>query len=442
MKRAPLLKIATLCTVMISHATWAGSFGIYDPRSQSMGGAAVAVGSVDMAAGHNPALLGLYNEDEDTTLNGRYYLPYALGSLSEVAIDAIDLIDEELDVMFDEALSRYNATPNPANAALVSTAATDLEQGLEGIANRDIAFSAFVAAISISEPSKKGGGAFYLGSRIEGGGASYVPDDDLALFKEYIKALDNVAAGGDWRDVNCDVFNLEPDSSGDIICRNYDSLPPSLRDPLDVIESSARIRGLVINEAAVSAAWGFDMDRMRVAIGVTPKVMQVRVFDEVRNVSDKTVNTSLTFKPHLMFNADIGIAIDFDMGVRLAYVGKDLFTRNFSSGEGNEPIKLNAKHRMGIGYIQPNWQIGLDYDMQVATPYDKEKTGQLLSLGGEYMLFKHLALRAGYRYDTDNNLPAVSSIGIGTHWLRTYLNISYQTSQQERGAGLQLGFAF
>lgn len=440
--RAPLLKTASLSAAIISTTAAAGGFGTYDPRSQAMGGTAVAIGSVDMAAGHNPALLGLYDEDEDKSRNGRYYLPYAVGTLAEVAMDAIDILDQELDIVFDESLDLYNDNPNQANAAIASQAASNLEQGLKDIANRDITFSAFIPIISVAEPSKKGGGAFYLGSRIEGGGVSYVPDDDIELFDEYVAALDNVANGGDWRDVNCDVFNLEPDANGDIICSQYDSAPPALRDPFDEIDSNAHIRGLIINEAAVAAAWGFDLDRMRIAIGVTPKAMQVRVFDEYRDVNDEEVETSFTFKPHLMFNADIGIAIEFDMGVRLAYVGKDLFTRNFATGPGQETIKLNSKHRMGIGYIQPSWQIGLDYDMQAGTPNATEQTGQFLSLGGEYTLFNRVALRAGYRYDADNKLPAVTSFGIGANWLRTFINLSYQSSKEEQGAGFQLGFAF
>lgn len=439
---APLFKTIPLLAAIISTGAAAGNFGTYDPRSQSMGGAAVAVGSVDMAAGHNPALLGLYNEDEDKSQNGRYYLPYAVGNIASVAFDAIDLLDQELDITLDETFDRYNANPNPENAAAASQAATDLEIGLQDIANRDITFSAFLPLISVAEPSRKGGGAFYVGTRIEGGGISFVPDDDLDLFQEYVVALDNVASGGDWRDQNCDVFNLQPNANGDIICTEYDSAPPSLRDPFDEVESFARISGLIINEAAVAMAWGFDFERMRIAIGATPKVMQVQAFDELRDVSDEAVDTSVTFKPHLMFNADLGLAIEWDMGIRLAYVGKDLITRNFAISSNQKPLKLNSKHRIGVGYIQPNWQLGLDYDLQAGTPSATEQTGQFLSMGAEYTAFKRLALRAGYRYDTQSNLPGVTSLGIGARWVRTQLNISYQKSTQERGAGLQLGFSF
>ena len=417
----------------ISSSAIAGSFGIYDPRSQAMAGTAVAIGSVGMAAGHNPALLGLYNQDEDKSRNGHYYLPYAVANVSQVAIDSLELIEDELDIAFDNALIIYNNNPQQGNAAAVSTAAQNLEDGLVGIANKDFSFNAFIPLIAVSEPSKKGGGGFYLGSRIEGGGRSYIPDDDIELFEDYVEALDNVANGGYWRDVHPELFNADEDY--------IEFAPPPLNDPFDQIESSADLRGLIINEAAVAGALGYDFDRMRVAVGVTPKAMQVRVFDESREVSNDSLEVENGSKPHLMFNADIGVAIEFDSGVRLAYVGKDLFSRSFTSSTG-AIIELNTKHRMGLAYLTPKWQIGMDYDMQVNVPTANEQAGQFLSLGGEYRLFQRYTLRAGYRYDTENQLPAATSIGVGAHWGPVYLNASYLRSADEQGGGLQLGFAF
>ena len=428
MKQAlPLLFSFMSCTV------FAGGFGTYDPRSQAMGGAAVAVGSVGMAAGHNPALLGLYDEDEDKSRNGHYYLPFAVGSLSQVAIDSLELLDDKLDIAFDNALITYNNNPTPNAASHVSSAALKLENGLKDIANQDISFNSFISLIAVAEPSKKGGGGFYLGSRIEGGGRSYIPDDDIELFEDYVEALDNVANGGYWMDVHPELFNAEEGYT--------ENAPPPLNDPFDQIESSADLRGLIINEAAVAGALGFDFDRMRVAIGITPKAMQVRVFDESREVSNDNLEVENSSEPHLMFNADIGVAIDFESGVRLAYVGKDLFSRSFTSSAG-AIIELNTKHRMGLAYLTEQWQIGMDYDMQLNVPNASEKTGQFLSFGGEYTLFNHYDLRLGYRYDTDNQLPAATTLGIGGHWGPVYLNASYLKSAEEQGGGLQLGFAF
>jgi hypothetical protein len=320
-----------------------------------------------------------------------------------------------------------------SNAGDVSLAASKLENGLLDIANKDINFSLFTAFISVAEPGPQGGGGFYLGSRIEGGGRSYIPDSDIELFEDYIEALDNVAAGGYWRDVHPALFNADP---------NYvDFEPPPLNDPFDQISSRADLRGLIITEAAVAGAWAYDIDKMRVSLGVTPKAMQVRVFDESREVSNEDLKTTNDIKPYHMFNADIGVAIAFDNGIRVAYAGKDLFSRTFNTDAG-QTVHLNTKHRMGVGLVKPTWQVGFDYDMQKEEAKATESTGQFLSLGAEYTLFGFLDLRAGYRYDTDDLVAAATTVGLGLHWRWLQANMSYLTSKEDKGAALQIGFAF
>ena len=433
--------ISLLSMALLSTSALAGNFGVYDPRSQAMGGAAVAIGSVDMAAGHNPALLGLYDDEEDKSRNGRYFLPYAVGSVSQIGIDGYEIVDDELDVRFDEALENYNndalrdasLVASQTLASEVGRTAADLEEALTKIANKDISFSLFMPLIAVSEPSRKTGGGFYLGTRIEAGGRSTIPDEDITLFENYISAIENVAGGGFWRDINPELFNADASYT--------DFAPPPLNDPFNEITSRADIVALMINEAVVASGWGVDYEGMRVAVGITAKAMQIRVFDESRQVSGDEFEISNDSKPHVMFNADIGIALHFDNGIRVGYTGKDLFSRTFESA-ANSKVKLSTKHRFGLGYIKPNWQLGLDYDIKASEPLSLEEPGRFLSLGGEYSLFKKLHLRAGYRYDSNNTLPAATSLGIGIEGLRTSTNISYFTSSDEKGVGLQFGFAF
>ncbi len=433
--------IGLLSAVLFSASTLAGNFGVYDPRSQAMGGAAVAIGSVDMATGHNPALLGLYDEEEDESRNGRYFLPYAVGSISQIGIDGYEIVNDELDIQFDNALEDYNndalrdgsLLASQTLAREVARTAADLEEALINIANKDISFSLFMPLIAVSEPSRKTGGGFYLGTRIEAGGRSTVPDEDIALFQSYINAIENVAEGGFWRDVSPELFNADESYT--------DFAPPPLNDPFNEITSRADIVALMINEAAVASGWGADYEGMRVAIGVTAKAMQIRIFDESRQVSGDEFEISNDSKPHMMFNADIGIALHFDNGIRVGYTGKDLFSRTFDSASGSQ-VKLSTKHRFGLGYIKPNWQLGIDYDIKASEPLSLEQPGRFMSLGGEYSLFKHLHLRAGYRYDSNNIIAATTSLGIGIDGLRTSTNLSYMTSSDEKGVGLQFGFAF
>ncbi|MDZ7923235.1 MAG: conjugal transfer protein TraF [Marinagarivorans sp.] len=426
-------KILPALLAILYQPALAGSFSVYDARSQAMGGASVAVGSTAMAMGHNPALLGLGDEDEDDSKNGRYSLPYVAGNLSQAALDALNILDDELDVNFDNALDNFNTHEDPSQTIAIATAARDAGQALEkeliDVANEEINFNVFVGLISVSEPAEQGGGGFYLGSRIIGGGRSYIPDADITLYHDYVEALDNIAQGGDWR-ANAELFDYEEPYN--------ESVPPSFKD-LDTT-SRADIRGLIINEAAVSTAWGFELDAMRVAIGATPKAMYVRVFDESREISSDELEIGSNIQSHRMFNVDLGVAIELENGVRIGYTAKDVISRTFTTDK-NQTVRLETKHRIGAAYIRPQWQIGADLDMQEQHAFATERTGQYLALGGEYNLLNYIDLRAGYQYDTLGEHPGVISAGLGVRLGNTLIDASYRTSSEEKGAALQLSFA-
>lgn len=457
MKRA--LPFFLLC--FTSHFSLAGSFGVYDARSQAMGGASVAIGSVDLAAGHNPSLLALYNEDEDKSRNGRAYFFPIVGSVSEVGIDGYELLADELDIAFSDALAEYNGVnigvddftlwderdANAASlAATASNAASRLEQGLSEVANKNISFSLFLPIIAIAEPSKKGGGGFYVGTRVEAGGKSSVPDEDIELFRNYVDALDNVAEGNDFQTINPNLFDGHP------ACDRVDPnptctplTPRPLTDPFNTVTARGDIIVLMINEIAVASAWGVDYDNMRFAAGITPKAMQVRIFDESRSVSRDALEITNDSEAYLLFNADIGLALEFDNGIRVGYTGKDLFSRTFESTAGNN-VKLSTKHRLGLGYVRPKWQLGIDYDIKTGEPLSEEKPGKFISIGGEYSLLNNqrynLHLRAGYRYDTNGAIPEATSFGLGLDIWSIHMSASYLTSSDEQGAGLQIGYGF
>lgn len=439
---------------LLSPTAFAGSFGVYDARSQAMGTAAVAVGDVGMATGHNPALLGLFDEDEDKSRNGRYYLPSIVGSHNDAALQFYKFFErDKRDSAFDEALNGYNLPiGTPANfddlsddqkgqiatdlrqywAGVAGAAAADLEDALIKVANKEIRAQAFASLVSVAEPGKLGGAGFYLGMRTEVGGKSDIPDEDITLANRYVESLQNIANGGRWDAVNQDLFNVLDQYDGDL---------PPLRDPYDTVTSNAIIHRIHISEVAVAGAKGFEFESMRVAIGATPKVMHVRVVDESRTVSNDDFEVQNTSRPYLTFNVDIGAAIHFDSGFRLGYTGKDLVTKSYTTDIGYE-VKLNTKHRLGMAYIKPRWQIGMDYDMKPNTPVSAEGAGQFLALGGEASILTGLHLRAGYQYDTNGNIPATTSLGLGFNIGRFEGNLSYEKSEDTQGAGLQWGFIF
>jgi hypothetical protein len=441
---APCLRITCfLASTLVAEFAYGANFGIYDARSHAMAGTAVAAGSPLMAAGYNPAILALGSEDEDKSHNGRYVFPSATANLAQVALDALDVVDKELDIVFDLALDEYNARASTENsvgateaAVGAASAARDLEAALIDLANKAIYGQSFAPVIAISEPGNRSGGAFYLANRIEAGGRSFVPDADIALFKNYVAALEHVGRGGDWRDYR-DIFDDER-IDGSL----YDEdPPPPLRDPFDDISSRADFSGLIINEVAVAGAWALDLPRIRVAAGFTPKVMQIRVFDKSREVDDEELNLNTSFKQHLQFNLDIGWLIAFDNGLKVGYSGKDLVTRAYSTDIGTR-VKLESKHRLGMAFAYDSGEIGFDFDMKKNQPVRSEGVTQMLSLGLEHRLIKALALRCGYAWDLEGNRDPVAAAGLGLRLWRLEWDLSYQRSDDEQGASFQTSWMF
>jgi hypothetical protein len=175
------------------------------------------------------------------------------------------------------------------------------------------------------------------------------------------------------------------------------------------------------------------------------------------NVSSNTVNAQLnefedTKSTHITFNADFGIAAIIAKHYRVGIAVKDTFAKDFTTQQSADPVtglarpdlvvKLHPRSRMGVGYVNDYFSLGLDYDLQESTPMANEAPSQDLSLGAEYRLFDGLALRLGYRQDQTGLRENASSAGIGYRWRRFVMDLAYSESADMKAGGLQLGWTF
>ena len=430
-----------LCAAQAPTAS-AIDYGIYDARALAMGGTVVAVGTTSQAAYYNPALLAFHDGDEDKTRDGRTYFPTMVAQAANTVDSAISAANDHLDTELSNAVNAFNGQFNSANAGLVANASRDLRSVLDKIANKDLTFDAFVG-LSVSEPSDHEGGAFYLGVRAIGAGSSKVSQTDLALLDEYISAMDQIAGGATLAAVAAAHPTLV-NANGQLI------------DPTTNLTSSADVSALAISEWGLALAKEFTFWGQAVSFGVTPKMMRVDAyrdnanFNNVANVStDQFSNTKST---HMTFNADFGIAATFFEHYRLSFAVKDAFAKDFTTKQAVDPItglarpdlvvKLHPRSRMGVGYVNESFSLGLDYDLAPSTPIATEAPSQDLSLGAEYQVFNSLALRLGYRQDQTGLRGNVMSGGLGYHWRRFVADIAYSQSSDMKGGGLQLGWTF
>ncbi len=421
-------------------------YGVFDARALAMGGTTLAVGNTSQAQYYNPALLAFHSGDEDKTRDGRTYFPTLVVQATDTVDAAVDAVDEELDTKLSNTITAYNSQQTSANAAGVASSSADLRDVLDKIANKDVAINSFFG-LSVSEPSEREGGAFYLGARVIGAGTSSVTETDLNLLDDYIAAAEALAAGATPQAVAAQYPHLA-NANG------------TLRDLTPTLSSSADVSALAISEWGMAAAKEISVWGQAVSFGITPKLMRVDAYRDqanFNNVRSNTVDAQLdefenTKSTHITFNADFGIAAIIAKHYRVGIAIKDTFAKDFTTHQADDPVtglarpdlvvKLHPRSRMGVGYVNERLSIGLDYDLQESTPMANEAPSQDLSLGAEYRVFDGLALRLGYRQDQTGLRENASSAGLGYRWHRFVMDIAYSESADMKAGGLQLGWAF
>ena len=419
------------------------SYGIYDSRALAMGGSGTAVGNYAQAPFYNPALLGLHDRDEELGRDGRVYLPNLVIQASKATESAVDAVDDDLDTQLSSAVNNYNTQPDAANAGAVASAANDLDDVLDDIANEDLSIDAFVG-FNISEPSNREGGSFYFGVRVIGGGLANITDADSALLDDYIESMELIAAGADPATVAAQYPQLV-DGNGQLI------------DPTNTLTSNADVSALAIGEWGLAMAKEWTFWDQSFSFGITPKLMRVDAYRDTADFNDGADDENVSDfsdsrSTDITFNADLGLAVEIAEHYRISLAMKDVIEKSFTTEPETDPVTgeelpplevtLSPRSRMGFAYVGKRFSVGLDYDLQEAKPMANEAGIQELCLGAEYVFFGKYALRAGYRTDQTGLRDDFVSVGLGYQWKRFVADIAYASGGDMQGAGLQLGWTF
>ncbi|MEY4588015.1 MAG: hypothetical protein RL497_91, partial [Pseudomonadota bacterium] len=161
---------------------------------------------------------------------------------------------------------------------------------------------------------------------------------------------------------------------------------------------------------------------------------------EERRVVNDALATDTQNTDHYYFDADVGVVMQWQEKYRLGVTIKDLRSKQFVSERGN-PVAIKAKPRLGGAYVAEHYSLGLDVDLTPSNAFAGELTRQDLSLGGEYH-WRHIALRAGYRYDTSGNNAGDFSLGAGFMLGNWVADLAFIQGGESLGGALQIGRAF
>jgi hypothetical protein len=228
------------------------------------------------------------------------------------------------------------------------------------------------------------------------------------------------------------------------------------------LASKIHLRGVIISEVGVSISHGFVTNDQSWSLGVTPKSMQLSLFDAQLAASSGGSGSGATGSDYVTkysdFNFDLGVAKSYLNGWRTGVVVKNVVPKAYNfmsiapgaaSGSAQQVTgTLNIKPQVRAGASHENaWStVAFDLDLTQNDPAGLENNSQYASLGGELSALVWAQIRAGYRADLINSARNVTSIGLGIApripYFKFHLDLAYAYNANEKGASLQFGFNF
>ncbi|EGQ7700976.1 conjugal transfer protein TraF [Vibrio cholerae] len=151
-----------------------------------------------------------------------------------------------------------------------------------------------------------------------------------------------------------------------------------------------------------------------VALGVTPKVQQLRTYQD--NASVKSFDLDDYDKSEVKdnaFNLDMGAVWLIDQ-YRVGIVAKDLFAKDIQTQNRNNTYKLDTQIAVSGSYVSDFFIAAVDLDLTKQRRFngDNDDT-QFMRFGVEGNVWGWAQLRAGYEVNLQNSLDNSVSVGLG-----------------------------
>ncbi len=238
----------------------------------------------------------------------------------------------------------------------------------------------------------------------------------------------------------------QPASEGDTLIFENGSLA-SGADSI-TLASEAHIIAVAVTDVALTISREFDFSGTPVAIGISPKLQRLDVYDYIVSVEDEvdTGNISDFGVDDTGFNLDIGTSMQFgeEKQGKVGIVFKNLLSNELESING-QLVEIEPQVRAGVAYQAFGWiNFAADLDLTENEPLAFEDSSQFLGFGLELDIFGFMQGRAGYRTNLASTGQEVVSVGFGLSPFSLFhmdLGVYTNTSdpKQEVGAVFDLG---
>lgn len=168
------------------------------------------------------------------------------------------------------------------------------------------------------------------------------------------------------------------------------------------------------SEYGVAVAKLFSLQGQQIAIGITPKIQELRTYKEVVTVQDfdlSDYDQSKTSKN--AFNLDIG-AVWLKDNFRAGIAAKDLISQEIKTYDDQSSYTLDPQVTVSGGYVTDFLALAIDWDLTKQKRFKGvDDDTQFLRFGVEGNAWGWAQLRAGYEIDLESTLDNSITAGLG-----------------------------
>ncbi|MBY7819143.1 conjugal transfer protein TraF [Vibrio fluvialis] len=168
------------------------------------------------------------------------------------------------------------------------------------------------------------------------------------------------------------------------------------------------------SEYGVAVAKLFTLQGQQIAIGITPKIQELRTYKEVVTVKDfdlSDYDQSKTSKN--AFNLDIGAVWLID-NFRAGIAAKDLISQEIKTYDDQSSYTLDPQVTVSGGYVTDFLALAIDWDLTKQKRFKGvDDDTQFLRFGVEGNAWGWAQLRAGYEIDLESTLDNSITAGLG-----------------------------
>ena len=464
------VRLASITALMMGSATaLALPFNSFDTRSMGMGGTGVAIGDPSTAPFYNPALLSAsdpshHSSIEFPIIGARLYDPDVTSNLSTLSTD-INTLNTSLSAVTTSANgTAAQLAQLPAN---MTTLANDIDKvnTLLATLNNKPLQGEFGAATVVSVPNQDFGFAFYADAwGAMGGTLEYNDGTTLSGLSTSVRAAATALSSAS---AACARVQAGTGTSADVTtciggANGLVNANGAVNFNTNSLASKIHIRGVLIREIGMSISHSFVTNDQEWALGITPKSMQLSLYDAKLDANSGGSGSGATGSDYMTkysdFNFDLGVAKSYLNGWRTGVVVKNVIPKAYNfmsiapgaaSGSAQQVTgSLNVKPLVRAGVSHENaWStVAFDLDLTKNDPAGLENNSQFAALGAELSALGWAQIRAGYRADLINPVRNVTSIGLGISprvpYFKFHFDLAYAYNANENGASFQFGFNF